>query len=252
MMTGQEFFEARERQLPIEVLPSAEGCDLNAAYAVEREVRKLREAAGHRVVGRKVGYANKAMWRILKLETLVWAAMYEDTIYKAPEGHLEFSLAKYRSPRIEPEIVIQVGEGGKLESVAFGFEILDNPFPDWKFQPADFVAAWGLHAASIIGPPLTITDENREQLSAQLADFKLVLMRGDEQIEEGAGKNSLRSPAQCVVELARAAEARGDTLRAGELVSTGTLTNAQPIAPGEEWRVELNGLPVQNLRVQFT
>ena len=37
-------------------------------------------AAGHRTVGRKVGYANKAVWRVLKLETLVWAHMYDDTV----------------------------------------------------------------------------------------------------------------------------------------------------------------------------
>src|SRR4026208_268425 len=35
--------------------------DLSAAYAVEAELVRLRRAAGHATVGRKVGYANKAV-----------------------------------------------------------------------------------------------------------------------------------------------------------------------------------------------
>ncbi len=40
----------------------------------------MRRAAGRKTVGVKVGYANKAMWRVLKLDTLVWAHMYDDTV----------------------------------------------------------------------------------------------------------------------------------------------------------------------------
>jgi 2-oxo-3-hexenedioate decarboxylase len=97
-----------------------------------------------------------------------------------------------------------------------------------------------------------VTESNAGTLANQLAEFKLSLVRNGELVEEGAGKNSLRSPALCVQELARASVQRGDPLRQGELISTGTLTNAQPIAAGEEWRAELNGLPLPSLRVQFT
>src|SRR5262249_32014605 len=47
-----------------------QGFDLTTAYAVEGELVRLRRAAGHQPVGRKVGYANKAMWRVLKIDTL--------------------------------------------------------------------------------------------------------------------------------------------------------------------------------------
>ena len=46
----------------------------------KRSWLRRRAAAGHRVVGVKAGYANKAVWRALKLETLAWASMYEDTV----------------------------------------------------------------------------------------------------------------------------------------------------------------------------
>ena len=116
----------------------------------------------------------------------------------------------------------------------------------------DFVAAWGLHAALVVGPPLAVTDANVATLNNQLAEFKLVLSRNNELTEEGGGRNCLRSPALCLEELARASAARGTPLRPGELISTGSLTNAQPIAPGEEWRAEMNGIPLASLRVQFS
>jgi hypothetical protein len=44
---------------------------------------RVAPRGGHQTVGRKVGFANKAMWRVLKLETLVWAHMYDDTVHYA-------------------------------------------------------------------------------------------------------------------------------------------------------------------------
>ena len=257
-MTAGDFLAARSGQRAIDTLPSANGFDLDAAYAMETEIVRLREAAGQSAVGRKVGFANKALWRILKLDTVVWAHMFHDTVHHAEQGVAELAVSHLRAPKIEPEIVMKlrnpetgIGLEG-VEWIALGFEIVDCPYPDWKFQPVDFVAAWGLHAALIVGAPQAVTPASIETLSRQLADFKLALSRNNEMVDEGAGKNCLRSPALCLEELAKAATARGDALQPGEIISTGSLTSAQPIVAGEEWRAELNGLPLASLRVHFT
>src|SRR5688572_6431608 len=57
--------------------------NLASAYAVESELVRMRRAEGRTTVGRKVGHANKAVWRALKLETLTWARMYDDTVHYA-------------------------------------------------------------------------------------------------------------------------------------------------------------------------
>ena len=36
-------------------------------------------------------------------------------------------------------------------------------------------------------------------------------------------------------------------LAAGEIVTTGTLTDAQPVAPGETWSTRLDGIPLGGL-----
>ena len=76
---------------------------------MERELSRRRQAEGRTVVGRKVGYANKAVWRALKLDTLVWADMYDDTVRHAPAttATLHCSIAPLVAPKIEPEIVFR-------------------------------------------------------------------------------------------------------------------------------------------------
>lgn len=215
---------------------------------------RLRAAVGQAAVGRKVGFANKALWRVMKLETVVWAHMFADTVVDAEQGVAEVAVSHLRAPKIEPEIVMKLRDPAAglagVEWIALGFEIVDCPYPDWKFTPVDFVAAWGLHAGLIVGPRRAVTET--ETLSHQLAEFKLSLLCNNSLVEEGAGRNCLRSPALCLEELTRAAAKRGDALRAGEIISTGSLTDAKPIAAGEEWRAELNGLPLASLRVRFT
>jgi 2-oxo-3-hexenedioate decarboxylase len=265
---ADELQQARQARRSDVTLPSARGgsFDLDAAYAVERELSRRRRAEGHAAVGRKVGYANKAVWRALKLETLVWADMYDDTVRHAAQNAATLSVASLVAPKIEPEIVFRLKAplasgvteaAAALEAVdwiALGFEIIDCVYQDWKFQPADFVASYGLHAALIVGAPLTVDAENAAALADALATFKLQLLRNGEPAEQGSGRNSLRNPALCIAELARAIPRRAgaEPLAAGELISTGSLTESRLIAPGEVWTATVDGLALPTLTLSVS
>src|SRR5262249_29528295 len=134
-----------------------------------------------------------------------------------------------------------------------GFEIIDCPFPDWKYQPADFVAAYGLHAALIVGPPVQIESGMIPVLTEDLGRFTVRLVKNGEVVEEGSGKNALRSPARSLGELAAAISRQADAepLAAGELVSTGTLTTSTPMTAGERWEAMVDGLPLASLTLQI-
>lgn len=248
--------------------PSARGIgfDMPAAYAVEAALVQMRRERGIRTVGRKVGFANKAVWRILKLETLVWAHMYDNTVRYAAGNDTSLEVSGCISPRIEPEIVfglkVPMTEGSSdagaiLEHVdwlALGLEVNDCVFPDWQFQPADFVAAFGLHLALIVGEPQPVSAHTIGAHVEQLPRFKLRLLKNEELVEEGSGKNSLRSPALCLGELAGVV-ARGtspEPLMSGEIVSTGTLTASPPIAAGETWTAEVVGLDLPPLTLRLS
>lgn len=248
--------------------PSARdaGFALDDAYAVEAALARVRRASGRRTVGRKVGFANKAMWRVLRLETLVWAHMYDDTVRMAEANAATLPLGRMCAPKIEPEIVFKlrapIGQGvsepaAVLEAVewlALGFEIIDCPFADWTFQPVDFVAAFGFHAALVIGEPLAVTPDIIPALVDRLPRFAVRLAKDGALVDEGSGRNSLRSPALCLGELASAVARRPgqEPLAAGDLVSSGTLTTSQPIAPGETWTATLDGLDLPALTLQTT
>jgi 2-keto-4-pentenoate hydratase len=206
------------------------------------------------------------MWRVLKLETLVWAHMYDDTVQHSDNNSATLSLQHRRSLKIEPEIVFGLkqpiaSEGldatAALESaewLALGFEIIDCPFPDWKFQPSDFIASFGLHAALVIGERVQVRPDLIATLVDELARFKLRISKHGEFVEEGSGRNSFRSPALCLAELGAAIVRRfpGEPLSAGEIVSSGTLTAGHPTDTGDLWTAEVEGLPLPSLTLRLT
>ena len=259
---------ARRAQIPT---PSSQDAqfDLGAAYATEAALMSLRQQSGRRPVGLKVGFANKAVWRVMKLDTLVWAHMYDDTVRLATGGVASLPTAAMVSPKIEPEVVFKIARTfdrsadssalgatealAAVEWLAIGFEIIDCVYPDWKFQPADFVAAYGLHAALVVGEPHAVLPSEIPQLAEQLSRFTVRLAKNGETVAEGAGKNSLRSPALCLAELDAALARRpgAAALTAGDLISSGTLTDSQPIAPGESWRVDVEGIDLKPLTLEI-
>jgi 2-oxo-3-hexenedioate decarboxylase len=263
---AHELLAAYATGTPIATPPSARdaGFDLAQAYAVEAELVRLRRAGGRSTVGRKVGFASKAMWRMLKLDTLVWAHMYRDTVHEATGGEALLALGHRYSPRIEPEMVVKlrapIAAGtadaaavlASVDWLAIGFEINDCLFPDWTFQPADFVAAFGFHTALVVGTPVPVTPDSIPGLAQALSTCTVRLLRDGQLVDEGSGRNSLKSPALCVAELAAAIARRpaATPLGAGEIVSTGTLTAAHPIAAGDTWRVEVSGLELGSLTLR--
>jgi 2-oxo-3-hexenedioate decarboxylase len=259
---AQEIAAAYARKQPIPAPTTREAeFDLAAGYATEAELVRMRREAGRCTVGVKVGFANRAMWRALKLDTLVWAHMYDDTVRHAENDHATVSVSKMYAPKVEPEIVFKLRSEvppdadaaavlGAVEWIALGFEIIDCVYPDWKITPADFVASFGLHAGLIVGTPLRFTADQIPTLAEQLATFTVSLQKNAAVVAQGTGKNSLKNPALCVAELSSATTRAGAALKAGMTISSGTLTEAQLIAVGETYTAVVEGLALPPLTVR--
>jgi 2-oxo-3-hexenedioate decarboxylase len=235
--------------------------DLTAAYAIESEIAQARRDGGQLTVGWKIGNSNPDGWAALKLDTVTWAHLYDDTVRYADWNDATLSLASMIAPKIEPEIVFKLAKppasGDALavldatEWVALGFEIIDCVFPGWKARPVDFIAARGVHAALVVGEPVYIEPDNAAKLAGELADFTVRVLRNNALVAEGAGTSVFKSPALCVGELAAAMKRRGgETLQAGDVITTGSLTTAMPIAPGETWIASLSGIPPSALTLR--
>jgi 2-oxo-3-hexenedioate decarboxylase len=90
-------------------------------------------------------------------------------------------------------------------------------------------------------------------VQSALPRVEMVLRKGDEIVDRGIGEIVLGSPLSALGHLVEllARQPWAAPLAAGEIISTGTFTDAHPVAPGEAWRTELTGLPLAGLRVRF-
>jgi 2-oxo-3-hexenedioate decarboxylase len=240
------------------------GFDVDAAYDVLHEIESRRIAHGWRSVGRKIGFTNRTIWPRYGVYQPMGARVWSHTVQYAKSGRATQSLAGFVQPRIEPEVVFKLaaplGAGADARTVlaatewiAAGFEIVQSHFPDWKFDAADCTAAFGLHAALTVGEPCAIDATKRDTIVAVLPRFRATLRKDGVVVDTGVGANVLDSPALAVAHLANvlARYPAHPPLQPGEIVTTGTITDAWPVTPGERWSSDYGELPLRGLTLQF-
>ena len=84
--------------------------EIEDAYRVTAAVRKMREARGERVVGRKIGFTNRTIWTEYGVHAPIWGYVYDRTVHDLAGPGGTFSLAGLAEPRIEPEIVFGIAQ----------------------------------------------------------------------------------------------------------------------------------------------
>ena len=227
------------------------GISLAQAYEVANGLRSLQ---GRQRVGFKVGFTNRAIWEVYGVNRPIWGVVSAETL-TPPTAPVKLVTAF--QPRIEPEIVLGLSKtpeqgmdraalAGCIDWVAPGFEIVQTIYPDWKMDIIDSVAAQALHVNLVVGEMVPATPEVLEGLT----DIPVDLMRGDEVVETGVGANALDGPLDVLAHLVDMLDP-DQAVQAGELVSTGTLTDAWRIEPGEEWTGRYGGVMGKSLTVRF-
>lgn len=232
------------------------------AYRITPVVRGLREARGEKVLGRKIGFTNRTIWEQYGVYAPIWGYMYDSTVQNLGDIAGPVSLAAFAEPRIEPEIVFGMSaapEAGMDERdllscigwVAHGYEIVQSVFPQWKFAPSDTVAAFGLHGALFVGERHQIADD-ADKWFAPLSNFTIRLRCGDI-VELGHARDVLDGPLSALKHLVDllARDKHNPQVAAGEIITTGTLTKAMPVKPGERWATELDGIPIGGIDIRF-
>lgn len=239
------------------------GFDAAAAYAVADVLRQRRGARGERPVGRKIGFTNRNIWQEYGVYEPIWGDVYSSTLFEAAPG-ARIRIARLPQPRIEPEIVLGLTgdlSGGmdladiaeRIGWIAHGFEIVQSVYPGWHCSVADCVADGGLHGLLCVGPKRAPSADERRRLADTLSGIGIELACDGRFIDRGIGANVLGGPVQALKHLADllARDPTRPQLRAGELVTTGTLTRAFPIAPGERWSTVVSGVDLPGMDVAF-
>lgn len=239
-----------------------DGFDLAAGQALAARVMEMREARGEQVAGWKIGFTNRNIWEEYGASAPIWGPMYSTTVFDTTGGSAEFEAAGFAEPRIEPEIILRMSATpapgmdeaallGCIDGVTHGFEMVTCIFPNWKFMAPDTFAAFGLHGCLCHGAVAQVDD--REEWLERLSDFEIVLKRNGEEMDRGVAANVLGGPLSALKHFVEGLEGdpSGRRLAPGDLVTTGTVTRAFPVEPGEEWSTEVSGLPLDGVQIRI-
>ena len=237
--------------------------DLDTAYQVTAALRRQRQARGENPVGRKIGFTNRRIWAEYGVHAPIWGDMYDTTLKPlGSDGVVE--LSPLLEPRLEPEIAFGIARPpqagmdeaallGCIDWIAHGFEIVQSIYPGWRFAAADTVAAYGLHGAYRIGPRYRLRDYANVNWLAALATFEIELSRDGALMDRGKAADVLDGPLSALRHLVEllAKDSANAPLAAGEIVTTGTVTRAFPVRPGESWSTRLFGVPFDGIAIRF-
>ena len=238
--------------------------DVPAAYQRQLAVRQLRLDRGEIARGFKIGFTNRGIWPRYNVFAPIWGTVWNTTLGFC-EGEGTLSLAGTCQPRIEPETVFGMRATparpatlqdlwDAIEWVAPGFEVVQSHQPGWKFTLPDTVVDGALHARLRVGRRIPVRElsSNAQELDQVLARAEVALSRDGQVLERGVGANVLDSPLRAlhhfVQELRHCPGA--PELLTGDVVTTGTWTDAWPIAPGEHWSARFSA-PLVSLQVQL-
>jgi 2-keto-4-pentenoate hydratase len=232
------------------------------SYAAARALHEARVRAGWRPVGRKIGFTNRSIWPRYGVYEPIWGTVYDRTLLHARDGRCSVPLEGLNQPRIEPEICFRLRAPPRsstseellasIEWIAHSIEIVQCDQPGWKTSLEHSTAFNGLHGRLILGAPLPI--DRLPELAAQLPRLEMILKKGAAVVDRGRGEIVLGSPLAALGHLVGllANQPKASPLAAGEIISTGTLTDAHPVAPGEAWSTEIHGVPLAGLELAFS
>lgn len=216
------------------------GFDLELGYRVQHRRRQGRPLAGW-----KLGLTAHVKQRQVGVDTPLYGFLdAADGLNLGQPLHIDTLIA----PRAEPEIVFILGDDlagphittadvlTATAAVAAGIEIIDSRFHDYRFTAPDLAADNVSAGRYLVGPPHPPRGLELDLLGA-------VLTKNGHIIATAAGAAVMGHPAAAVAWLARRLHDDGEEgLRRGQVIFSGGLTAAVPIAAGDTITVDIGHL----------
>jgi 2-keto-4-pentenoate hydratase len=222
---------------------------IEAAYAIQTEGRRLREAGGAVVVGRKIGLTSDAMQSQLGVDQPDFGYLTDRMIFA--DGAV-LSTTALIAPRVEAEIAFRLDsplEGpdvnvddvlGATGAVAAAFEVIDSRIADWRIKIADTIADNASSSGVVLGEFRPV-----EQLDLASVELEMVVTGADgaDETVQGLGSAVMGHPAAAIAWLVRTLHAFGaGGIGAGEIVIPGAMARSLPVAAGSRVRATFSDL----------
>jgi 2-keto-4-pentenoate hydratase len=235
----EEFWAARTRG---EYFPPgyADRLSLDEAYRIQLALIERRCAAGERQIGWKVGLTSKAIQQQFGFHEPCFGCILETR----PSGHA-FAATELIRPGFETEICVRLGRplagevsreeaGAAIAAVHPAFEITETRGDPG--QIALMLADNAQQRSVVLGDPVALSPGLR------LDEVEACVELNGAMVATGVGAAVLDHPLNSVAWLAHKLGGYGRSLRAGELVMTGSLVRQFPLAPGDHARTSFTGI----------
>ena len=213
--------------------PDAAPRTMDEAYRVQAEI--ARRCGGYR--GWKVGSLTPEARAAAGIDRPTGARLLTPFVHLSPA---RLSHARFVTPTLECEIAFEMAEDLPPRAEAYttdeviaatgamrlAIEVADSRLPPKPPTPLN-VADAGANGAFVIGPAVL------SWRSMDRGAIEAVLLVNGREAARGAGAKVLGDPLRAVVLFANNPPPHGPGLRAGDIVTTGSLTGMTPVAPGD-------------------
>ena len=244
---GDELYRALRERFTVAPLTDREpGITIDDAYRIQLAIiaRKL-EREGVRHVGKKIGVTSEIVQKMFAVDQpdfghLTSEMMLRDgdsvptdrMLQPRAEGEIAFVLKKdLRGPGLKPADVLAA-----TDRVLACFEIVDSRIRDWKIKIEDTIAD---NASSGM---LVVSDGGAAAERVDLLGCRMRLEKNGEVVGTGTGAASMGSPVTAMTWLVNTLGERGITLRAGEIVLSGSLGPLVPAVRGDRMHLAIEGI----------
>src|SRR5437764_2488932 len=230
--------------LPPDIVPGDEA----EGYQVQRALHDLLLPQTGPLVGYKIGCTSPVMQRYLDIPHPCGGGVFAKGVH---DSGASLSTRDFVRVGVECEIAVRLGRDLALTEEPFtaewvaesieaylpAIEIVDDRYVDWQTLGAPTLVADDFFAAGcVLGKPVA-----RVGVPDVLHVIGRALINGVE-VGRGSGTDVLGHPHNALAWLANHLAADGKSLRAGQLVLTGSLIKTVWLNAGDEVAMELEGL----------
>jgi 2-oxo-3-hexenedioate decarboxylase len=227
---------ARNRTATTALTDKDPNLDIVAAYDIQAEVVQARLDQGHVIVGAKLGLTSAAKQKQMNVSEPLYGWLTSDMQIDTG-GQLQCD--QFIQPRCEPEIAFLLGAdlsgahisaAHVLAATQFIFaavDVLDSRFAGYAFTLPDVAADNSSSAGFTLG--CTALDP----AGVDLRTLGCIFEKNGQLIATASGAAVLGHPAASVAWLVRKLAARGEGLKAGQIVLSGAMTEAVAVEPGD-------------------
>lgn len=233
-----------ERKEAEQIVKTYPEITVDDAYLIQKELVKLKISRGNKLIGYKLAFTTRTKQRSMGISTVGFGYLFD---YMKIDDGGDLNLNEVIHPKAEAEIAFVIGEDLEgdvspyevieaTKYVAPAIEFVDSRYKDFKFELIDVIADNFSASRFAIGTDVKRPSEVDLRLSG------VIFERNGLPEKTGALGAVLGNPAIAVSQLVKFLSHKGEKVKAGSVVLTGSITEAIDVHEGDFIRVSICGV----------